>query len=566
MSVTVNLERERPARPPQATDLGQPHPPTQLPGEWKIVVLLFLAGLAYTLLFRRSTSVDPDEGIILQGAQRILRGQVLYRDFFSFFTPGSYYLLALLFKVFGSSMLVARTALAVYGGLFPVLTYLLSRRVCSRRVSLITACLVIFTCLPYRFLVLHNWDSTLFAALTVYFAVLCLEGSSWVWCWATGLAASLTLMFEQSKGAGLMLGLAVGFLLVWLADRRRPLFGRRQLFALAAGLALPILLVFAWFHTQAAVSSMVKDWLWPLRHYSVANRVSYGYQNWSTGRESLFGGGSWLQRILIALTLAPCFIVPILPLVAVATLAYRALTISRQHRLSAQSAYYILVSAALTGLLVSAVVVRPDIIHLMYLAPLFYLVLAWVLDHKASQAVLSRSFRIVVRALVAITFGALGMALLLSINTSTYEIVTRRGVLRSSSPDSVVDYTQKHITPGTNLLVYPYLPLYNYLTGTFSPSQYEFLQPGMNTPQQADDLLRQLKADRTAVVLFEPGFDEKIWRAWPATPPSAIFQDRIADYILREYRSCKVLSSPMNWRFFFMVRNDLACPSDATSR
>jgi hypothetical protein len=43
--------------------------------------------------------MDPDEGIILQGAERILRGQVPYRDFFSFFTPGSYYLLALLFKI-----------------------------------------------------------------------------------------------------------------------------------------------------------------------------------------------------------------------------------------------------------------------------------------------------------------------------------------------------------------------------------------------------------------------------------------------------------------------------------
>src|SRR5215470_17178103 len=78
-----------------------------------IVVFLFLASLGYLCLFRRYTTIEPDEGIVLQGAQRILHGQVLYRDFFSYFTPGSYYWLALLFKVFGSSFMVARTALAV---------------------------------------------------------------------------------------------------------------------------------------------------------------------------------------------------------------------------------------------------------------------------------------------------------------------------------------------------------------------------------------------------------------------------------------------------------------------
>src|SRR5713226_5882930 len=69
----------------------------------RVAVLLFLLSLAYLYLFRRYTAMEPDEGIILQGAQRILGGQVLYRDFFSFFTPGSYYLLVLLFKIFGSS-------------------------------------------------------------------------------------------------------------------------------------------------------------------------------------------------------------------------------------------------------------------------------------------------------------------------------------------------------------------------------------------------------------------------------------------------------------------------------
>ena len=140
-----------------------------------IVVFLFVVSLSYLCLFRRYTTIEPDEGIVLQGAQRILHGQVLYRDFFSYFTPGSYYSLALLFKVFGSSFMVARTALAVVGAIFAAIAYLLMRRVCSTKASLFVASLVTLIALPFRFLVLHNWDSTLWACLAVYCALRMME-------------------------------------------------------------------------------------------------------------------------------------------------------------------------------------------------------------------------------------------------------------------------------------------------------------------------------------------------------------------------------------------------------
>src|SRR5207249_4200618 len=183
---------------------------------------IFLLAVAYLWLFRRYTFIEPDEGIILQGAQRILRGEVLYRDFFSFFTPGSYYFLAVLFKIFGSSFITARSALILFGGLFSVVTYLLARRVCRRSSALLTAAIVSLTCLPYRFMVLHNWDSTLFACIAVYSCVRLIECRTVVWAFAGGTFISLTFLFEQSKGGGLALGLAVGFLALSFLDQSRP--------------------------------------------------------------------------------------------------------------------------------------------------------------------------------------------------------------------------------------------------------------------------------------------------------------------------------------------------------
>ena len=110
--------------------------PEQSRSELYLAGAIFLLSFLYLCIFRHYTDMDPDEGIVLQGAQRILAGQVPYRDFFSFYTPGSYYALALVFRIFGSSLAVARTAVALTGALLSIVTYLLARRVCSRTVAL----------------------------------------------------------------------------------------------------------------------------------------------------------------------------------------------------------------------------------------------------------------------------------------------------------------------------------------------------------------------------------------------------------------------------------------------
>src|SRR5437763_6354744 len=133
----------RAARQRSLESVQIPATPLDLPeyrlSEKMLAALTFVVSVAYLCLFRRYTSIEPDEGIVLQGAQRILHGQVPYRDFFTFLTPGSFYLHALMFKVFGNSFLVARTTLACCGALISTLVYLLARRTCSRAMALLVA-------------------------------------------------------------------------------------------------------------------------------------------------------------------------------------------------------------------------------------------------------------------------------------------------------------------------------------------------------------------------------------------------------------------------------------------
>jgi 4-amino-4-deoxy-L-arabinose transferase-like glycosyltransferase len=533
--------------------------PERSVNETTIATLIFVVGFAYLFLFRRYTSMEPDEGIILQGAQRILAGEVLYRDFFSFFTPGSYYFLALIFKIFGSSIIVARTTSVIAGAVASSITYLLSRRVCSRRTALVTAAIVTVTTLPYRFLVLHNWDSTLWACLAVYCSVRLIETSGRAWAFATGSFIALTFLFEQSKGAGLAFGLCAGLLAIHFFGTRFST--RASTFHLVIGLAWPFILTLAYFGAHQSFGLMLAGWFWPLRHYSLANHVPYGYQNWSEEtRRTLFGSESWAVRVITVVALSPCFLIPLLPILAVGMLTYWVGQMVRRQAPERKANYYVLTTAALSGLLLSVVIGRADVIHFVYLFPLFALVLAWVIEGKDIPGHFYRKITSGITAYIAIAFVLFGMALLIRTVNADQNVTTRRGEIRVPGRDTVVHYVQAHVTPGERIVVYPYLPLYYYLTATYSATRYEYFQPGMHTAQQADEILSQLSSKRVRVILFEPGFVEKIPRSWPGTPLTAITHDAVADYILREYRSCKALQSPSEWRFLFMVRNDFPCP------
>jgi 4-amino-4-deoxy-L-arabinose transferase-like glycosyltransferase len=551
------------AREPTGEDAssGRPARPEVEANERWIAAAIFTATVAYLWIFRRYTSMEPDEGIVLEGAQRILRGEVLYRDFFSYFTPGSYYFLVLLFKIFGSSFLVARTALLFFGGVYSVVAYLLARRVCLRVSAIFVATLVTLTTLPYRFEVLHNWDSTLWACLAVYCAVRWLESPRWTWAFATGSLASLTCLFEQSKGAGLVLGLGVGLVTIAFLDRQRNLWNGAISLGLAVGMAWPFLLTVAYFGAQNSLSLMLADWFWPLHHYSLANHVPYGYQNWSDAtRHLFFGSGPLTQRAITVLAISPCFVVPALPLAAVALLPYWAGQMWRKREPGTVAAHYVLVCSALSGLLLSVVIGRADIIHFMYLMPLFALVLGWMMDGRDIPGRLFRQVRPLFIAYVLVAFLLFAAPMLLRAVNARDQVETRRGVVHVPARDTVVEYVQAHVAAGENILVYPYLPLYYYLTDTAGPTRYEYFQPGMHTPQQAREMLMEISASRVPVVLFDGSFWEKIPTSWPGTPLSAIVRDPIADYIQHEYRVCKILNSPDDWKFLFMVRKDLACP------
>src|SRR2546422_8242577 len=106
-------------------------------------IAVFVYLLAFPLQFNQS-----DEGLVLYGAKRILQGQVLYKDFFEFITPGIFYLFAGVFALTGPSLLAAHVVMAVVNASAATFLFLLARRVAPAAEALVATLTFVVACLP----------------------------------------------------------------------------------------------------------------------------------------------------------------------------------------------------------------------------------------------------------------------------------------------------------------------------------------------------------------------------------------------------------------------------------
>jgi 4-amino-4-deoxy-L-arabinose transferase-like glycosyltransferase len=548
------------------------HPHSLVPEHNRVELLIafavFVGAFVYLWPLRNFVSFNADEGITLLGGERILRGQLPYRDFFTFYTPGSFYQTAILFKLFGTSIVVARTALLAYTGTFAAITYLLTRRMYCRSTAIIAALLVI-DCMPSRFLVLHNWDSTLYALVAVYCAQRLLDTHTRFWSFSAGLAAALTFLTEQSKGAGLLLGLGIAVAVFLLTPRGRQRVQQiANLWPAATGLGIPLAFTFAYFASQHATKTMLDAWLWPLQHYTIVNRVPYGFLAIDPAElREMYTSGAWSARLLVIILTSPTFLIPALTLLILAFTLY-SIVLRCNTDPSKALDLRVLGGCVLFGIFLSTLATgRADFNHLLYLTPLFMYLVPSIFDLRHRSMSFLYSARPFIACLLLVSFSGFSLITILKALAPSTKFETRRGTVKLGYPDEVLRYVQDNVPEGQHLYVHPYQALYSFMSGTVNPTRYDFLQPGMVTPDQYQSAIHDLALDQTPVVLLDPDFSNKIRTTWPSTPAETLAADPVTDYILQHYHACRFLNSnpPRLWSFYYMVRKDLPCPLDHLS-
>ncbi len=96
-----------------------------------LLLVLWIGGSLYLGVGADKGLGFYDEGVRVYGAERVLNGDLPYRDFWSLYSPGLFYFYALLFKLFGSSLIVERIANVFCGSTLAIAVFLLARRIAS---------------------------------------------------------------------------------------------------------------------------------------------------------------------------------------------------------------------------------------------------------------------------------------------------------------------------------------------------------------------------------------------------------------------------------------------------
>ncbi len=209
--------------------------------------------------------VDLDQSFYLHNATRMLRGQMIYRDFFQFTTPGTELVYLLLFKFFGVHAWIPNATVAALGIGLVSLAIFISKRMFPGASIYLSAVLFLVVSFHPAMDGSHHW----FSMLAVMGATaLILEERSLERLAGAGLLCAVASFFTQTRGVGAVLAIAI---FLW-CEHRTKAGNQRPLWKSQTSLWGAFVFATVALNLYFVVHDGLKQYLWsillfPLKYY-----------------------------------------------------------------------------------------------------------------------------------------------------------------------------------------------------------------------------------------------------------------------------------------------------------
>jgi Dolichyl-phosphate-mannose-protein mannosyltransferase len=184
-----------------------------------------------------------DEGYFLYLASRVHQGDLPYRDFETYYTPGIFYLYAATFELFGVSIVPVRVLMAGLRAVCAVLLYGITRRVAAWPFAVLPFLLIAAVDPTPVFPEPHPaWPAMVTTLLTMETIARHATSGRLRWMALAGASAGLAFFFKQNVGAFVALAVS-GYLLLRPRGRvGRLVLAAQALYAAGLGLAITLFL------------------------------------------------------------------------------------------------------------------------------------------------------------------------------------------------------------------------------------------------------------------------------------------------------------------------------------
>ncbi len=247
--------------------------------EWLVVAIIFAVSLAlYSTQWFNTFRIHPST----VAAERILAGQIPYRDFWTIYAPGSFYLLAFLFKLFGTHLLVEYIGSSLLCAAAVCIYYRLILNLVDKR-ALALACTAICLAATYStryYLGLGPYPPTLLLVLVgYYFTTRHFMQRSLAGLACAGFAIGLAVLIKHDVAVYSGVAISVGIVIHHIVN---PLTLKNRIYSIvielaifiaaAAVIAIPVL---AYFASLAGMDMWQDLIVFPGTMFSFARPESY---------------------------------------------------------------------------------------------------------------------------------------------------------------------------------------------------------------------------------------------------------------------------------------------------
>jgi hypothetical protein len=482
-------------------------------------IFCYIAVIVFGLILavpRYHNGIDlNDEGFLAYGAVRVLDGEVPNRDFVSSQPPLSFYVVAAVFKFFGTSLITLRTlGLCVYMVII-LLVYTITRRLTSQVLALTATILAATMGMPYfYFTPFAAWHGIVASLMTILLLLKFTAANHRRWAFWAGVTTALTVLSRHDQGFYLVMAILIYALTIKFAVREKPSIGNMLGFWAVGTAAVMVPLVAYWIICGALPDIFRQLIVFPLTTYAKTSSLPF---------PAFQSGAPFKANLLKGLFYLPPLIQGLVSIWLVIRL------IRRRFYAEHASIAFILATSAL---FYCQVLARSDMYHLLTTLPPLFILLACGIEAVSrvfNKWRMSTHVTFVISAIIVsfLLYTKSGIMPSLGENLKTISL-KRGGVKTRTEIAQIIEHIsraiQRYSSPDEPILCLPYQPMLYFLSERRNPTRWNYIWPGDQSNEDYQQLIGQAEADQPAVVvLFEK---ERMLQYAPA----------ILDYVNKKYR------------------------------
>jgi len=157
-----------------------------------------------------------DEGFAVFNATRIINGDIPYKDFWAIYPPGQFYTLAILFKTFGTTLLVARIYDTFVRMLIVYSVWLITKKITSHGIGYFTAVSAALLLGSANFYTYAVFPTLALSLLSILCLLEYIDKTKQYWLFLAGIFIGFTFFFRWDIGLYVSISIFATIVIIYL--------------------------------------------------------------------------------------------------------------------------------------------------------------------------------------------------------------------------------------------------------------------------------------------------------------------------------------------------------------